>query len=129
MGGMVKMMKRSVSNFGGSEFGNMMSDTWDAVVKAHDPWAQHQRIRLGMGDLKEEVAGEIPKAMIDLADETAEGLTPEQKFRDQKMTMVGQPVLRGRQTPETSTIRTAGQTTTKPKNRKYGSSLLTGSIV
>jgi len=68
---------------------------------------------------------------IALAEKTAAGLPPEQKFRDQTTTMGITPVLRGRQTPATSTIRTAGQNPTTPQNRKYGSrtSLLTGSTV
>ncbi len=51
-----------------------------------------------------------------------------QSFRDQTMSMVGQPVLRGRQYLPGSTHYTAGRRPKNPKNRKYGNrvTLLTG---
>jgi len=57
-------------------------------------------------------------------------VTP-QAFRDQKTSMVGQQVLRGRQESPSSTNYTAGRTPRNPKNRKYGNrvTLLTGSTV
>ena len=65
---------------------------------------------------------------IALAEKAGEVLPPEQKFRDQTMAMGGQPVLRGRQKPASSTMHTVGRAATTPQNRKYGSrtSLLTG---
>jgi len=128
MCGLVKAWKKGVSNFSGSGVSNMLSDTWDKLQEnvgfALDPGAQHEYLK----DRRDDYEEDATQPMLDMAVKLGEGLTPEQKFRNQKTAMVGQPVLRGRQTPPTSTIRTAGQTTTTPKNRKYGSSLLTGSI-
>jgi len=101
---------------------NIIADVNNIIVSGYGP---------GTGPSTTDTVNTIPPYLEpEQAPAPAAEVTP-QAFRDQKTSMVGQQVLRGRQESPSSTNYTAGRTPRNPKNRKYGNrvTLLTGSTV